>query len=90
MILLSYYVGEIAGDHCTYLFERWKNASVGYITDFYAFYGKLKCVKMHRIHTMCTIYQMFRVYPFIIKFREGNRSLLRFDFCALLLINFVC
>ena len=44
---------------------------------------------MHRIHTMCTIYQMVRVYPFVIKFREGNRSLLRFDFCTLLLINFV-
>ena len=46
MILLSYYVGEIAGDYCTYLFERWKNASVGYITDFYAFYGKLKNIKI--------------------------------------------
>lgn len=46
MILLSDYVGEIAADYCTYLFERWKNASVGYITDFYAFYGKLKNVKI--------------------------------------------
>lgn len=46
MILLSYYVGEIAGDYCTYLFERLKNAIVGYITDFYAFYGKLKNIKI--------------------------------------------